>query len=205
MALSELLWLAPALGAALLAGLLVDQVPGVSAAWSAAMSWSPIAGWTPLAAAVFALHGLAVGVLLGYSIRVLFTLALGREAFGSGDIYILAAIGAAAGWDVVLLAFIAAVVVALAAWILTLFSKRSALIPFGPPLALGALLALWLSRPAGAHVARQFEAVRGAAETQPFVLLAMVGILLVGGVAAVALSRLLRAWLEPADEGGKRS
>ncbi len=204
--LSELLWLAPAGLAAGLAGLLVQYVPAIDAAWSDAMHWSPVEGWAPLAGAVFSLHGLSVAVAAGYAIRVIFTLALGREAFGSGDIYILAAIGAAAGWDLVLLAFLCAVVVALAAWILTLFSKRSALIPFGPPLALGALLALWISAPAGARAAQQFEAVRAAAETQPSVLLAMVGILLVGGVGAVALSRLLRAWLEPADEGGgKRS
>ena len=81
-------------------------------------------------------------------LRIVFTLALGREAFGTGDIYILAAAGAAGGTDIALLGLLFSVGIALAGWSLGLLLKSTSMIPLGPWLALGFLIALWWNQPA---------------------------------------------------------
>lgn len=95
-------------------------------------------------------HALASAILaaaLGWAVRILGTLAFGKEAFGSGDIYILAAIGAVGGLWVTMIAFLLASILALMGVLATSFRKTSRAIPFGPWLALGAFASLWLTRP----------------------------------------------------------
>lgn len=193
--LSELAWLSPSILAGALVAWLVFQSVAAEA-WRGAVAWKLPGGLMPLTGAAYAALSLVVAAGAGWAIRIVFTLILGREAFGLGDIYILAAIGAAAGWDIALLSFLLAVPIALAAWLLGLLAKRSAMIAFGPPLALGALAALWLSRPAATRAGEIAELLGAALRTQPQMLLLMGGVLLVGAAAAIVLSRMLRRWLE---------
>lgn len=95
-----------------------------------------------LASLAIAAAVLAAG--LGWIVRILGTLAFGKEAFGTGDIYILAGIGAAGGLSIAVIGFFLAAFLALAGVAILLVRKRSRAVPFGPWLALGAFLALFL-------------------------------------------------------------
>ncbi|HVP13834.1 MAG TPA: A24 family peptidase [Phycisphaerae bacterium] len=92
-------------------------------------------------------QALAAGLLaagIGWCVRILGTLTFGKEAFGTGDIYIMAAIAAVAGLPLLILAFFLGALLALVGVLATLFHKTSRAIPFGPWLAIGSLVALWL-------------------------------------------------------------
>jgi leader peptidase (prepilin peptidase)/N-methyltransferase len=78
---------------------------------------------------------------IAWGVRIIFTLILGKEALGFGDVHILAAAGAVTGWVVVLLGFFVAAFLAVIGIVLLLAFKRSRAIPFGPWLALGILAA----------------------------------------------------------------
>jgi leader peptidase (prepilin peptidase)/N-methyltransferase len=89
--------------------------------------------------------GWVVGGGLVWAVRILGSLAFGREAMGLGDVHLQAAVGAALGWKVAVLAFFVAVFIALiwslAAVVLGRFARffRKE-IPFGPHLAAAAIL-----------------------------------------------------------------
>lgn len=102
-----------------------------------------------------ALTGPMLGYLVGggivWVIRILGTLAFGREAMGIGDVHLLGAIGAVLGWFDALLIFFLAPFVAIGWLILsaglgTLIRTGRRELPFGPHLAAAALL-LMLGRP----------------------------------------------------------
>lgn len=88
-----------------------------------------------------------IAAALGWAVRIGGTLAFGKEAFGTGDIYLMAAIAAAGGWFMMLIAFFASALLALVGVIATSMHKSARAIPFGPWLGLGALAALYLERP----------------------------------------------------------
>jgi prepilin signal peptidase PulO-like enzyme (type II secretory pathway) len=88
--------------------------------------WMPFHGFAT-AAAGFVLAG-----ALGWAIRIVFTLLFGKEAFGTGDIHLMSAAGAVAGWPVVVLGFFLTCLVAMMGWILTLPFKRTRALPLGP-------------------------------------------------------------------------
>lgn len=90
-----------------------------------------------------------VGVLLGGGLfllmAVLSVVILQREGMGGGDIKLIAMIGAFLGWYAVLVAiFLGAVLGALVGTVLMLvrWQGRQEPVPFGPFLAIGALLAM---------------------------------------------------------------
>lgn len=89
--------------------------------------------------------GWVVGGALVWSVRILGSLAFGREAMGLGDVHLQAAVGAALGWKVAFIAFFVAVFIALL-WALAsvIFRRFSSFfqkeIPFGPHLAAAAIL-----------------------------------------------------------------
>lgn len=114
--------------------------------WTEALSIAARHGsWLPYVAnGAAALAGLVFAAALGWTVRILGTLAFGKEAFGTGDIYIMAAIGATAGFWFVLFGFFLAALLALIGVIVLTFKKNSRAIPFGPWLALGAFATLWL-------------------------------------------------------------
>lgn len=97
-----------------------------------------------VAGASVAIAGMAFGATLGWTVRILGTLSFGKEAFGSGDIFIMAAIGAVGGLWMVVFSFFLAALLTLIGVLATLFRKSSRAIPFGPWLALGAFVAMYL-------------------------------------------------------------
>jgi prepilin signal peptidase PulO-like enzyme (type II secretory pathway) len=146
MVLGELLLLVPAM---VLAGVgyWIAHAPGdvterihntLYAEWGAS-SWPLFRHWTPILGLATAATGYIVAGALGWAVRIVFTLAFGREAFGSGDIHMMAAAGCVAGWPVVLLGFFLTCGVALLGWIVTLPFKRPRALPLGPWLALSIL------------------------------------------------------------------
>jgi prepilin signal peptidase PulO-like enzyme (type II secretory pathway) len=140
MALRELMLLSPAIlaGGAALALLWHGVLPMQDI--KAVIHWSPVGDWQPLLGLRTATAGYIIGGAIGWGVRIIFTLVLGKEAFGVGDIHMMAAAGAVAGWPVVALGFFAAVFLALLAWILSLPIKRARAIPLGPWLSLGFLI-----------------------------------------------------------------
>lgn len=140
-ALSELMLLSPAivLGAAWL--LLIHTVPAAEQAFQAVLHWQPVGCWQPLWGLSTALAGWVIGGVIGWATRILFTLLFGKEALGMGDVHILAAAGAVAGWPVSFLGFFLAAPLCLLAMIVIRFRRQGRALPFGPWLGLGFLLA----------------------------------------------------------------
>lgn len=92
--------------------------------------------------ALQAVGGMVAGSVVGWTVRILGTLTFGKEAFGTGDIYLMAGIGAAAGVGNLFFGFFLAALLALVGVTATAFRKSSRTIPFGPWLALGSFAAL---------------------------------------------------------------
>jgi leader peptidase (prepilin peptidase)/N-methyltransferase len=195
--LRELRWLTPIIAAAVAAGLAAGVWPAGRELWSGLASWTTATGLAPVAGAAYAVHGAMIAAAAGWVIRIVFTLALGREAFGIGDIFILSAAGACAGWDIALLGFLLAVPIALAGWILSLCLKRHGMIPFGPPLAIGFVAALWLDHRA-TTVAREYGRIaQDAWRERPDLVLLGAGLLLVAGAGSLALAKMIRRLAVP--------
>jgi prepilin signal peptidase PulO-like enzyme (type II secretory pathway) len=95
--------------------------------------------WAPLEGLATAASGYVIAGALGWAVRIFFTLMFGREAFGTGDIHMMAAAGSVAGWPVVVLGFFLTCGLALAGWLLALPFKRTRALPLGPWLSLGFL------------------------------------------------------------------
>jgi leader peptidase (prepilin peptidase)/N-methyltransferase len=133
----ELLFLLPILLGGLIGGMLtlwIGPEMGVPR-WLMAIS-----------ASVF---GALVGGGLVWGVRILGTLAFGREAMGMGDVHLLVAVGAALGWIDPIKAFFIAPFTALA-WvflsrIVTVFSRKAGReLPYGPHLAFATMLVIFL-------------------------------------------------------------
>lgn len=110
------------------------------------LAWSP-----PLWAKVAA--GVVIGYLIGagvvWAVRVLGSLAFGREAMGLGDVHLMGAVGACAGWIDASLAFFLGAFVGVYLTIVQLvrYGRVRRAMPFGPSLAIAAVLVL-LAKPA---------------------------------------------------------
>lgn len=145
----EVIFLAPAIGLGLI---------GAWAAWKFAGPWTPDPVDFHLRPALDVPLWLAVlsGVLMGYLIggglvwgmRILGSLAFGKEALGLGDVHLMAAVGACLGWIDSTLAFFAAAFVGVLWAVLSKFSSGAFQrhMPFGPYLAIGTVL-VWFAKP----------------------------------------------------------
>jgi prepilin signal peptidase PulO-like enzyme (type II secretory pathway) len=100
------------------------------------LGWSPTRDWHPLNGLATAATGFIIGGGIGWFVRITATLIMGREAFGTGDIHMMAAAGCVAGWPVVLLGFVICSVLALAGWLMLVPFKRARAIPLGPWLSI---------------------------------------------------------------------
>lgn len=190
---NDLVWLLPSI----IAGLAVYLfAPGLGE-WAASLR---IGAFQPLSGLIYALGGAAVGATAGWIIRIVFTLVFGREAFGVGDIFILAAAGAAAGADIALLGFFLSIPIALLSWMLSLAMKRSVMIAFGPPLALGFVAALWLNAPALDLAGEYRKSLNHAWDTQRRLVVVLGVAMLVGSAASVWLAKLIRRLVEPEED-----
>lgn len=98
----------------------------------------------PLRALLASLLGLLVGGGVTWGVRALGEVVFRKEAMGFGDVKLMAMIGAFVGWQHALLTlFLGCVFGALVGGLLALRSGFGARIPFGPYLALGAIVALF--------------------------------------------------------------
>lgn len=130
-ALREVLFLAPCLALGM-AGGYIGQRFGASIA--------PL--WLTVLAGV--LMGYLIGGGIVWAVRILGSLALGKEAMGLGDVHLLAAVGACLGWIDAVLTFFLASFVALY-WTLlrrVMYGGFSRAMPFGPNLAVAAALVI---------------------------------------------------------------
>lgn len=105
------------------------------------LHWRAVGDWQPLWGLATALTGWVISGALGWLMRIWFTLALGKEALGMGDVHILAAAGAVAGWPVVLIGFFLAAFLALLGIVVIHLRRQSRALPYGPWLALAFLIA----------------------------------------------------------------
>lgn len=102
-----------------------------------------------LRAAGGSMLGFLVGGGVVWVTRILGTLAFGREAMGMGDVHLMAAVGAVLGWVTPVLAFFTAPFLGLA-WAVAsvafrrLFPRVGTALPYGPHLAAGTVLVLYL-------------------------------------------------------------
>jgi len=91
-------------------------------------------------------QGLAFGGVMIWSIRIVGTAALQKEAMGFGDVTLMAMIGATLGWQATLVAFVCAmfvVILGLVALLIVMIIKGKQELPFGPYLCAGAALAIF--------------------------------------------------------------
>jgi len=137
-ALWELKLLSPAIlcGAAVLLTLLAAASPESLQAIGHVLHWNPAGQWQPLWGLATGLTGWIIGGAIGWLARIVFTLAFGKEALGMGDVHILAAAGAVAGWPVALIGFFLAAPLALLAIVVICVRRQSRALPYGPWLAL---------------------------------------------------------------------
>jgi leader peptidase (prepilin peptidase)/N-methyltransferase len=141
--LRELVFLAPAIVLALVAYELLTGVPAVGQAWSGLLNPAKHPQLAPhLLGAAAAVFGYLIGGALIWGTRILGTLGFGKEAMGLGDVHILAAVGAVAGWIIPVIAFFTAPLMGLLWALYLFFGRKQRELPYGPWLAAGALLAM---------------------------------------------------------------
>jgi prepilin signal peptidase PulO-like enzyme (type II secretory pathway) len=106
----------------------------------------------PLVGLYYSLAGILAATAFGWAVRILFTLIFGKEAMGTGDIYILAAIGAIAGIFVTILGFFLGSVIGVLGIVVLLLWKTSRALSYGPWIAIGALLCMLFYNPIANYV-----------------------------------------------------
>ena len=154
----ELVYLSPVVTLALVGGWLAVRMAGP---WAAGAT--PLALGTPAVGVpvwLDALTGSLLGMLVGggvvWLIRILGSVAFGKEAMGLGDVHLMAGVGACVGWVDSVLAFFLSAFVGLG-WTVAasaLKGKSARSLPLGPSLALATVLVLlmkpvlewWLGR-----------------------------------------------------------
>jgi prepilin signal peptidase PulO-like enzyme (type II secretory pathway) len=147
MVLSELLLLLPAIAFGLIGwwlmsggGEFASRVSDAIHTELPSFGFSMLRDWQPFLGFATAITGYMIAGAMGWTIRIVFTLAFGKEAFGTGDIHMMAATGCVAGWPVVLIGFLLTCALALLGWVATLPFKRTRALPLGPWLSISFLI-----------------------------------------------------------------
>ncbi len=146
MVLEELAMLAPAIFLSFVALWIMnggDHVEYIRKSLHASIQFDQLAmfrRWAPIEGFCTAAAGYVIAGGLGWAVRIVFTLVFGKEAFGTGDIHMMAAAGCVAGWPVVVLGFFLTCGLALAGWLIALPFKRTRALPLGPWLSLSFLI-----------------------------------------------------------------
>lgn len=96
---------------------------------------------------MFSLFGLGVGYLTTWTVRKIGRIAFRKDAMGAGDVKLMAGVGAFLGWQGALLTFFLGCVVGAVAGLILKVITRDSYIAFGPYLALGAVVTLFLREP----------------------------------------------------------
>ncbi|TWT47048.1 Type IV leader peptidase family protein [Thalassoglobus neptunius] len=91
---------------------------------------------------VWSVVGVLTGGILAWGTRSISARLLGQPALGSGDILLMGMIGAFLGWQPTLIAYVLAPVLALVIGLIIQVTSNRPAIPYGPFLALGAVVVL---------------------------------------------------------------
>ncbi|MCC6321725.1 MAG: prepilin peptidase [Phycisphaerales bacterium] len=134
--LKELVFLTPCIGLAWLGGSLATNLAGTPAGFAIMPLWLNV------------LTGVLMGYLIGggvvWAARLFGSLAFGKEAMGLGDVHLMAAVGACAGWIDATLAFPLAALVGLYWVVVHVLANRQMprAMQFGPYLAMATMLVI---------------------------------------------------------------
>jgi len=134
--LKELAFLFFPLAGASAAYMITTRVEAIRAPWEA-FSAVPFVGRIGAS-----LMGYLAGGAIVWGVRILATLAFGREAMGLGDVHFMGAVGAVLGWVSPLIAFFLAPFFGLFCAAITLLSRKGREVPYGPSLAAASLLTM---------------------------------------------------------------
>jgi leader peptidase (prepilin peptidase)/N-methyltransferase len=139
--LREAVYVGPAVILAAAGYFLVQHVPPVYGLFAFLVQGA--SGHAPhVASGLGAVFGMLVGIAWIWGTRIFGTLGFGKEAMGMGDVHIMAAIGAVMGWKAVSLTFFAAPFFALIWGLYLLLARGRRELPYGPWLAVGALIVM---------------------------------------------------------------
>lgn len=135
----ELLFLGPTIAGAVVGGVVASMV----------VDHSQPQAYGAVGLLTTALFGFLIGGAILWVVRVLGTLAFGKEAMGLGDVHLLAAVGAVLGWKAAAWTFVIALPVALSYTVLAILVRPILRLPvrelpLGPHLAVAAVLSLVL-------------------------------------------------------------
>ncbi len=110
--------------------------------------WYPLPEWLPSGSwqlgLATGLAGALAGMLVMRIVRFTFGVTRGIEALGIGDADLMMMAGAFVGWQPVLLSCFVAAFPGLLFGLIQLIRRGNQALPFGPSLALGVVLTLWL-------------------------------------------------------------
>jgi leader peptidase (prepilin peptidase)/N-methyltransferase len=147
--------------------------------------WYPLPEWLPAGSwqlgLVTGLAGAVAGTAVLRAVRWLFSVGRGIEGLGVGDADLMMMAGAFVGWQIVVIAFFISVGPGLIFAIARIIIKGDQMLPFGPSLAMGIMIALVCWTSLGAHFAILFF-------SPDFI----VGLAIAGAVALLFISFLLR-------------
>jgi leader peptidase (prepilin peptidase)/N-methyltransferase len=115
-------------------------VPGLAGRFEAPIS-------PAMSSVLYSACGAAVGMGATWLVRILARAAFRKEALGLGDVKFLGMIGAFVGWQGALLTFFLASLTGAVGGLVHRWLTKDAYVPFGPFLALGALLTLFFAGP----------------------------------------------------------
>jgi leader peptidase (prepilin peptidase)/N-methyltransferase len=134
----EIIFLMPIIVCSIAAYWICREVDTISTWWTAFTKNPAIAGFFG------SLLGYFVGCGIVWGVRILGTLAFGKEAMGLGDVHLMGAAGAVVGPLYVVLAFFIAPFFGLVWACFNMFFKKIRQIPYGPFLSLGIFVVMIL-------------------------------------------------------------
>ena len=141
--LREVLFLAPAIVLGIAAYLVATKIPVIERFCNGLIGETASGVISRnLASGMGAVFGMLVGAAWIWGARIFGTLGFGKEAMGMGDVHILAAVGAVAGWKVATLVFFVSPMFGLVWALHLLITRGKRELPYGPWLALGTLVVL---------------------------------------------------------------
>ena len=142
---------------------------------------------TPAARGLLAsLAGLGLGYGVAWLVQRGGRLAFGKEALGSGDVKLMAGIGAFLGWDGALLTFFLGCVFGAVVGLLRQFFVKDPYLAFGPYLAIGAVVTLFLGEPFVEFLTVTWPAWQSEHASSPWLI---AGAAMAAGLALILLIR----------------
>ena len=146
----------------------------------------------------WSLCGLLAGAGITWAARWMSSLVLGQQALGFGDVTLMGMIGAFVGWQSVLIVFLLAPLCAVLVGLLVKLVSAKTYIPYGPYLALAALLVLFNWRTIWMFELNLAALPQAQDGLSTFALRRLfgdaVGLLILAGMLAGGTALLLGAW-----------